>query len=115
MIATFPMNVAVGPGTLVWIFCNGWVVTWEKQGDLIPMIGYGSIISQIKHIFWHPVSYFGFGFMTFGLCLTPFANIWFAGGIAYGSGMLFTDFVNENVDGGDPLPTPGIYENVSNA
>merc|ERR1712083_904056 len=67
----------------------------------------------------HPISYLGFGFVSFAICLIPFANIAWAGGIAYGSGLLFEEFVNEGVSGPDDLPTPGYIENmftgVSNA
>lgn len=110
MICTFPMNVAPGIGQGFWILWNGWLVTWEGQADLLPMIRYGSKLSQIKHMFCHLVSYFGFGFVAFAICLIPLANIAWAGGIAYGHGLLFEAFVDYGDDGPDPLPVPGFIE-----
>jgi len=112
MVATFPLNIAPGVGQAGWIMANGWAVTWEGQTDLLPMIGYGSKFNQIVHMFKHPISHMGFGFTSFAICLIPLANIAWAGGIAYGSGMLFEEFVNEGVQGPDPLPVPGWVENA---
>merc|ERR1712039_1108961 len=105
-IVTFPINVAPGIGMVAWVFWNGWAMAWETQSDLLPMIGYRRLIPQLQHILYHAVSYFGFGFTAFALCLAPFANVIFAGGIAYGAGMLFEQFVDEGVTGPDGAPVP---------
>merc|ERR1712194_257795 len=54
----------------------------------------------------HPLSYIGFGCTAFVICLTPFANVLFAGGIAYGAALLFEGFVDEGSMGPDGLPVP---------
>mmetsp|Transcript_10154 Transcript_10154/g.28354 ORF Transcript_10154/g.28354 Transcript_10154/m.28354 type:complete len:302 (-) Transcript_10154:183-1088(-) len=107
LLSTMPMHVTPpGPGTLWWVWSNGWLCAWETQSDLLPMIGYSSTFSQAKHFATHLVSYFMFGFVAFGMMMIPFGNVLCGAGIAYGAAMLFEGFVNEGTTGPDGLPVP---------
>jgi len=105
MIMTSPLNVTPpGLGTLIWIFCNGWLSTWEAVSDLLPMIGYKTCFQQMHHMFRHLLSYFSFGFCAFGLMLFPVVNVLSAAGIAYGAAILFGHYVREDRIGPAGLP-----------
>jgi len=108
------------------LLATSWVSTWTTMSSFLPLIGYDSIGSQLKHVLCHPLSYVCFGTVA-ALRAMGIATLWcqsvltmldygareeskwiqtifclschliFAGGGACGAALLFGSFIDEEI------------------
>jgi len=112
LVCSLPLNFVIIIGQVLFVFANGWVGTWSTMSTFLPLIGYQSLGSQLKHVLCHPISYLCFGAVSFAFSLIPLGSVITAGGVACGSAMFFGGFVDEGRNGPDEIPKSELGYNL---
>lgn len=76
-ICSLPLNLIPFVGTVLWLFLNGRLYTWDKHSHYHYELKQRNFWKQRKFVKEHWISYHIFGMQAMALELIPFANVFF--------------------------------------
>lgn len=94
-LVTFPVTLAPAVGQLLWLYLNGWLLSWQMVSPFLGNLKITGFRGQLFHVMNHWWSYSSFGAVSLFLSLIPFVNVIFKLGSAYGLAIMFDNFALE--------------------